>query len=67
MSDLESILIKFKGKQFSVFNGTGKLTKEGVKVYSDFCSLLYDLESVVPIFEAEEIEKKLDLIVNTNA
>ena len=65
MLDLESILIKFNGKSFSVFNDKGKFTKKGLKVYSDFCSLLYDLESIVPIFEAEEIEKKLDLIVET--
>ncbi|NLE06425.1 MAG: hypothetical protein GX638_16695 [Crenarchaeota archaeon] len=62
MADLESILIKFKGKGFSVFANDGSLTKEGLSVYSEFCSLLYDLESIVPKFRAEEIEKELDFI-----
>lgn len=66
MSDLESILVKFKGKTFSVFNEKGKFTKDGRKVYSDFCSLIYDLESIVPIFKAEEIEKELDLIADSS-
>lgn len=65
MTDLESILVKFNGRTFLVFDENGNFTEEGQKVYSDFCSLLYDLESIVPKFKAEEIEKELDLIAMT--
>lgn len=65
MSDLESLLIKYNGKAFSVFNYDGKFTEEGQKVYADFCSLLYNLESIVPKFKAEEIEKELDFIAES--
>jgi len=36
MADLESILIKFKGKSFPVFTKDGHFTKEGQSAYSDF-------------------------------
>ena len=62
MADLESVLTKLNGKTFSVFGDDGSFTEEGQKVYSDLCSLLYDVESIVPKFDAEEIEKELDLI-----
>lgn len=62
MADLESILIKLNGKAFSVFDNNGMFTEKGQKVYSDLCSLLYDIKSIVPKFDAEEIEKELDLI-----
>ena len=65
MADLESILIKFKGKTFSVFAKDGSFTTEGKSVYSEFCSILYDLESIVPKFSAEEIEKELDFIAES--
>lgn len=65
MADLESILIKFHGKPFSVFNNKGTFTKKGKIVCSDFCSLLYDLESIIPKFNAEEIEKELDLMTES--
>ena len=42
MADLESILIKFKGKSFPIFTKDGHFTKEGQSAYSDFCSILYD-------------------------
>ena len=63
MSSLEEILINFNGKPFKPFNADGCFTKEGRIVYADFCSLLYDLQTIVPNFNAEEIEKELDLIV----
>lgn len=65
MADLESILIKFKGKTFSVFANDSSFTTEGKSVYSEFCSILYDLESIVPKFSAEEIEKELDFIAES--
>lgn len=67
MADLESILIKFKGKSFPVFTKDGHFTKEGQSAYSDFCSILYDLESIVPKFSAEEIEKELDFIAESSS
>lgn len=63
MSDLESILIKFNGSPFLVFGRDGSLTDKGKAVYSNLCSLLYDLKTIVPKVNAEEIEKELDKIV----
>lgn len=65
MSDLESVLIKFNRKKISVFNADGSFTKEGYKVYSDFCGLLHKLGSFVSSFDAEQVEKELDLITET--
>ena len=63
MSNLEEILIKFNGKPFKPFDRNGNLTQKGDKVYADFCLLLYDLQTIVPNFNAEKIEKELDLII----
>ena len=63
MNDLESLLRQFHGKNFVVFKKNGSFTKKGYKVYADFCSLLYDLKSIVPYFDAERIERELDFIV----
>lgn len=65
MSDLGSVLIKFNKKKFSVFNYDGSFTKEGYEVYSDFCGLLHELGSFVSSFDAEQVEKELDLIAET--
>ena len=62
MSDLESILRQFNGKNFVVFRKNGSFTKKGYKVYADFCSFLYDLKTIVPFLDAERIERELDFI-----
>ena len=63
MSDLESILRQFHSKNFVVFKKNGSFTKKGYRVYAEFCSVLYDLESIVQNFDAERIERELDQIV----
>lgn len=63
MSDLETILRKFKGKNVKIFKADGNFTKKGYEIYCDFCSLLYELGSIVDCFNAEEVETELDKIV----
>lgn len=64
MTDLESILIKLNGKRFTVFTKNGTLTQKGQEVYNTLCSLLHDLQSIVPKLNAEDVEKELDLIID---
>ena len=62
MSDLETILRQFYGKHFLVFKKDGSFTKKGYDVYTNFCSFLYSLESIVPGLDADYIERELDKI-----
>ena len=63
MSDLETILRKFKGTNINIFRTDGKFTKEGYEIYCDFCSLLYALGTIIDCFNVEEVETELDKIV----
>lgn len=61
--DLESILKKYSGSEMTVFTADGRFTTEGYNTYCDFCSMLYDLASLTNSFDAEQIEKELDKII----
>ena len=63
MSDLETILRKFKGININIFKKDGTFTKKGYEIYCDFCLLLYNLATIVDNFNVEEVEKELDRIV----
>ena len=61
---LETILNRFNGREFKVFNQNAQFTKKGYNVYCDFCSLIYDLNMIVDGVEPEFIEKQLEQIIN---
>lgn len=63
MIDLESVLKKYAGTEITVFNTNGKFTPEGYDTYCNFCSMLYDVAALTNSFDAEQIEKELDKIV----
>ena len=62
--DLETILNRFNGREFKVFNQNGQFTKKGYNVYCDFCSFIYDLNMIVDGVDPEFIEKQLEQIIN---
>lgn len=63
MTDFETILNKYKGSEIKVFTVDGKFTPEGYNTYCDFCSMLYDVSALTNSFDAEQVEKELDKIV----
>lgn len=63
MIDLEAILKNYNGSKIKVFTADGKFTSEGYNTYCDFCSMLYDVASLTNSFDAEQVEKELDKIV----
>ena len=63
MSDLETVLRKFNGTNINIFGADGHFTREGYEIYCDFCSLIYELGTIIDCFNAEEVETELDKIV----
>ena len=63
MIDLESILKKYNGSEIKIFTTDGQFTAEGYNTYCDFCSMLYEVAELTNSFDAEQIEKELDKIV----
>lgn len=63
MNDLESILKKYNASEITVFTANGKFTPKGYNTYCDFCSMLYDVAALTNSFDAEQVEKELDKIV----
>ena len=63
MKDLESILKKYNNDNIPIFSTDGKFTKDGYDIYCDFCSMLYDVASLTNSFDAEQVEKELDKII----
>lgn len=63
MNDLDSVLKKYSGSEVSVFTDDGKFISEGYNTYCNFCSILYDVAALTNSFDAEQVEKELDKIV----
>ena len=63
MNDLDSVLKKYAGTEMTIFDADGKFTTEGYDIYCDFCSMLYDVAALTNSFDAEQVEKELDKIV----